>query len=139
LGQCNSIKSVALGYAFNYVIPQNLAEIATEGKIQHLMMLNKNKNKQEEQMYRRNMYIKNKLENISKINIRKKIGHNGQIFGSIIENEIIQEVYRLTQQSLSKRNLQIPSIKQSGQYEVKITISNTLYTFIQLYIIPSTI
>ena len=139
LGSKNDIKLVALGYAFNYLIPQQIAKIATKGEIQHINMLNNSRSKKEKLIHVDNINIKNNLQRITKINIRKKIGKNKQIFGSITENEIAEIIEILTQKSISKQNIELPYIKKIGIYTIKISISNTIEARIVLHILPLTI
>lgn len=136
LGPINSLKNVPLGYAFNYLIPKNIVEIATKNKIKHLQMLERYKYKKENELYLQNITIKEHLQQIKKINIRKKIGQNRQIFGSIIENEIIQKINNLTQLSISKKQIQTPLIKTIGIYNLQITLDNKIDININLYILP---
>jgi len=136
IGPINSIQRVSLGYAFNYLIPQKIAEIATKNKVKHYKMLDQNKNKKENQEHLHNITLKDKFEQITKINIRKKIGKNKQIFGSIVENEIIDTIYRLTGQSISKKNLRMPIIKEIGKYQLIIVLNFKIKVNLQINILP---
>nr|YP_009589102.1 50S ribosomal protein L9 [Corallina ferreyrae]QBL75618.1 50S ribosomal protein L9 [Corallina ferreyrae] len=139
LGPINSQKKVALGYAFNYLIPQKLAEVSTKGKLKHLKMLNEIKLKKDNQNYINNLNIKECLEQIIKIKIRKKIGQNRQIFGSITEQDIINKINQITGQLITKRQITIPNIKEVGIYNIKITIEDSIYTNIELQVLPNII
>ncbi len=55
----------------------------------------------------------NNLEKIRKIQIRKKIGQNQQIFGRITENEVIEKIVELTVYDLIKKQFKIPNIKRN--------------------------
>nr|YP_010471039.1 ribosomal protein L9 [Synarthrophyton patena]UVF62868.1 ribosomal protein L9 [Synarthrophyton patena] len=136
LGPINTIKSVHLGYAFNYLIPNNLVEIATKGRIKHLNMLNNIKSQKANILYNKNLELKNNLKNIQKINIRKKLGTNQQIFGRITENEIIEQIIKLTGEKLEKKQIQIPNIKEIGIYNINIKIEESINTQIKLQILP---
>ena len=137
LGHINQDKKVAKGYAFNYLIPKGLAEIATKGKIKHINMLNQIKVNKTSQKYQANLTVQRLLTQIKKINIRKKIGQNNQIFGSINENDISTHIFKLTGQQINKRqiSLTLSDIKSIGIIKVFIKI-DTINTSINLNILP---
>lgn len=139
LGPINSHKKVALGYAFNYLIPKQIAEIATKGKLKHITMLNNIQSEKRKTSLAKNLLKKEYLDKRKKINIRKKIGQNQQIFGKINENEITQNILQNTGQFINKKQIHLPNIKTIGIYNIKIDIDDTLYTFIQVQIIPNNI
>lgn len=137
LGPINSIKSLALGYAFNYLIPNNMVDIASKGKIKHIKMLEKLKSKQAHITYENNLKIKSNLEKLNKINIRKKMGQNQQIFGRITEQEILEQIFKLTGEKLDKKQIKVPNIKEIGIYDISIKIEENLNTDIKLQVIPN--
>lgn len=137
LGPINTTKSLALGYVFNYLIPNNIVEIASKGKIKHINMLNDIKFTQAKISYNNNLKIKTNLEKIKKINIRKKLGQNQQIFGRITENEVIEYIFRLTGKRFDKKQIKLPDTKALGIYDVNIRIQENINTTIKLQILPS--
>lgn len=139
LGPANSIKLVALGYAFNYLIPNNIVEIASKGKIKHMQMLENLQSKQANVAYENNLKIKSNLEQLHKINIRKKIGQNQHIFGRITEQEVVEQIIKLTGEKMHKRQIKIPEIKEIGVYNISIKIEENMNTNIKLQVLPSII
>nr|YP_010728906.1 ribosomal protein L9 [Lithothamnion corallioides]WEA77072.1 ribosomal protein L9 [Lithothamnion corallioides] len=137
LGPINTTKSLALGYVFNYLIPNNIVEIASEGKIKHINMLKNIKSKQAKINYNINLEMKTNLEKIQKINIRKKLGQNQQIFGRITENEVIEQIIKLTGKRLDKKQIKLPNIKEIGIYDIVIRIQENINTIVKLQILPS--
>lgn len=134
-----AIKKVALGYAFNYLIPNQIAEIATEGKIKHLKMIFDTLSKEKKLNYNNNLKIKQNLEKITICHIRKTCSQNKQIFGSISEQDIIQKIFQVTGQKIEKKLISIESIKQTGIYNCTILLDNNIITNIKLYILPNTV
>nr|YP_009541682.1 ribosomal protein L9 [Synarthrophyton chejuense]AYR05691.1 ribosomal protein L9 [Synarthrophyton chejuense] len=137
LGKINTIKLVSLGYAFNYLIPNQLVEIATKGRLKHIRMLKKVQSEQENIIYNNNLEIKDKLDKIQKINIRKKLGPNQQIFGRITENDIIEQLAHLTSEKINKKQIKMPNIKEIGIYNIHIKIAENLSSNIKLHILPN--
>jgi len=131
------IQKVSPGYAFNYLIPNQIAEIATKGKIKHLNLLQKKVEIQDDAIQNNNLQIKLDLEKINFLSIRKKCSQNKQIFGSISEQEIINKIFNITGQNIDKKQIRIDSIKQIGKYICKIKIDENIMTEIEIHILPN--
>nr|YP_009298052.1 ribosomal protein L9 [Plocamium cartilagineum]AOM67990.1 ribosomal protein L9 [Plocamium cartilagineum] len=139
LGLRGNIVQVKPGYAFNYLIPNNIAKIATEKSIQHTQLFEEiNKRKiQENQIKAKETH--NKLEILKKISIKKKIGKNSNFFGSINEKEISIEILKYTGYKLDKKQIKIPEIKKIGIYIIEIQIIQNYIINMKLQILPENI
>ena len=139
LGRKGSILKVSPGYAFNYLIPNNLAEIATKGKIKHFTMFTTIENKKQEALKLESIKLKNQIEYIKKISLKKKIGQNTQIFGSINEKDIIKIIFLKTGYKLNKKQIQIPEIKNIGIFNIMINFIDNESCSLKLQVIPENI
>lgn len=134
--QQEKIINVTRGYAFNYLIPQNIAEIATPGKLKHLNML-KQKQQKLQQINKEKAHITLKRLNIvNKITIKKKHGSKMQIFGQINEKEILKKIFEYTGYKLNKKQIYMPNIKTIGKYQIIIKLLDNVKTNLSLIIIP---
>nr|YP_010902558.1 ribosomal protein L9 [Hypnea nidifica]WCH54413.1 ribosomal protein L9 [Hypnea nidifica] len=134
--QQTKVINVTRGYAFNYLIPQNIAEVATPGKLKHLNMLKqKQKHKIKINTEKANITLKH-LTTINKITIKKKHGSKIQIFGQINEKEILKKIFEYTGYNLNKKQIHIPNIKTIGKYQIKIKLLDNAETNLSLNIIP---
>ena len=102
-------------------------------------MIHQKQVQKKNKIYSKNLIIKQYLEKTKKINIRKKIGQNQQIFGKITENEITESIFHITGQTINKKQIQIPQIKNVGIYNIKINIEDTIYVYVKLQILPRNI
>nr|QCI09090.1 ribosomal protein L9 [Inkyuleea mariana] len=139
LGKEGNIVKVSSGYAFNYLIPNNFAEIATKGKLQHINMFVNIKNHKIKQAQIEAEQIKNQFNKITKIKINKKIGENQYIFGSVNEKEIITQIFLNIGKKLEKKQIKIPDIKKIGLFSIEIHITDQLVSILKLQIIPENI
>jgi len=139
LGEPGTITKTRLGYALNYLIPNNIAEIATPGILKHAEMLKKIKSKQLEEIKIQANIIKTNLEQIPKISIKKKIGDHKQIFGSVSEKDIISYILDCTGQQLEKKQISMPDIKEIGIYTLRIKIIENVFVDLKLQILPTDI
>lgn len=137
LGNKNFIVNVAQGYALNYLIPNNLAEIATKGKIKHIKMMQSIEKSKLATEQNNAIILQNYLQEILKITLKKKTGDKHQIFGSINDKDIITKISSLTGMNLEKKKIHLPEIKSIGIYSIKIEISSNIYIILKLQILPS--
>lgn len=139
LGNRGKIVQVNRGYAFNYLIPQKIAKIATAKTIKHYQMLETiNKNKQEEYTKKTNI-INNNLTELSKIYLIKKSGDTYQIFGSINEKDIINKIQQNTGFLIDKKYIHYDPIKSIGHYILNINLFKDTTSNLKLHIIPENI
>lgn len=134
--QKGAITNVARGYAFNYLIPNQMAEVATQGKIKQIEMFRAISNKQKEAKSMNELRTENNLKKIRKICIYKKKGERNLIFGSVTEKDIKNWINKYS--NLDTKNLQIKLYenKQIGNGNVEIIISSKISTNIQLQLMP---
>ncbi len=129
-------EKVAKGYAFNYLIPNGLANIATEGEIKHLKMLRKSSSQKKNKINILSSKINNELIKLKIIHFRKKCGKDYQIFGSLTENDIQEKIMNLTGKKIDKKQIFIKNIKELGTYNCQITITEDIKTFIKIRLLP---
>ena len=130
------IISVFRGYAFNYLIPKGIANLATKNQIKHYQMFLEIAKKEEETNSIATRKIKNRVEQISKITIYKKVGDNKIIFGSVKEKDIINWIYKYSNIKFEKKQIQINSIDNVNINLVRIQIKQNIVVTVKLCIIP---
>lgn len=139
IGKKGKIINISRGYAFNYLIPNDIAEIATKNKVKHLTMFNniKHANIEANEIAAKN--LQNSLEKIQKITIRKKVGENYNIFGNINEKDIVNNIWQYTGIIIDRKQINILNIKKIGVFNIEIQILNQISSRIILNIIPENI
>jgi len=108
----NEVKEVALGYAVNYLLPKNLAIIATKKKLEELEKRKKEEVAVVEEDVLKNRQSAEKLDG-KVIKLKVKAGKAGKVHGSITRKEIAKEL------DIMKANVVLEKpIKKVGEYEV---------------------
>ena len=137
LGKANSIVKVTYGYARNYLIPSNLACLVNEGVIKQQKLFQKIKENKLKNEKQEALLIKNTLDNIDHLTIKKKTGDQNTIFGSVTNREIIKILSKNFNIELNKISIDnISDIKKIGNYNITIRLNNLVNTNIQLRILP---
>nr|YP_009293754.1 ribosomal protein L9 [Rhodymenia pseudopalmata]AOM64436.1 ribosomal protein L9 [Rhodymenia pseudopalmata] len=139
LGRRGKIIKVKRGYAFNYLIPNYIVEKTTKGLIKHYGMISNIAAEKIENAMANLKQIKNEIESIHKITIKKKVGKDQMIFGSINDKEIIEEIKKYSSVNLGKQRVEVPSIKKIGIYSLSIQLSSTIKAQLKLQILPKDI
>nr|QCI06403.1 ribosomal protein L9 [Dictyurus purpurascens] len=139
VGKKNKIINISKGYAYNFLIPNNIAEIATKKKIKHLEMFDSIREKKIKENKTKAEKLNNIFKKIKKINLSKKRGENNLIFGSISEKEIINIILKQTKIKIDKKQIEIFNIKEVGVYNIKINLLHNQHCELKLNIIPANI
>jgi large subunit ribosomal protein L9 len=133
LGERGSIVNVTDGYARNYLLPKNLAILATPSNIKSFEQEEElQKNKEEKERIHAEK-IAEKLNNMT-ITVSKKAGEE-ILFGSVTTAEIA-ELLEKEGFSIDKRKILIlEAIKKLGEYQVSIKLHPNVSTQINLLVI----
>ena len=139
VGEEGEIVKLSAGYIFNYLIPNDIVEIPSQGKIKHLKMFSKIANERKQKLITEAENKRNIIKSISKIHITKKIGNGEHIFGSVNEKEILDKIFIQSQQKIEKKNIQIPEIKSIGIFNLTIKFIDNKTCNLILQVIPNNI
>lgn len=138
LGRRGEIKNVSNGYARNYLIPQGVAKVATQGESENIA-------KQVEEKSIRDMELKKMLENLrvqtqsNPVAVSIKVGKRGEIFNSIKTSDV-EEALKLYNPVIAKQaEVEIKKpIKEIGLHEVSINLGGGVKNTFTIEVKPST-
>lgn len=133
IGKKYEIKNVSDGYARNFLIPKNLAELATEEKITKLEQLKNSLQKEKQEKINDFKKIIEKIHE-AKITFYLKSDEKGSVFGAITENDISNKLknYGL---NLKPEQIVIPKhLKILGEHPIKIKFSPDIEAEIKITI-----
>lgn len=119
LGNTGDIVNVASGYGRNYLIPQQLGMIANESNQKELANHQKRLAKKVDAERAEAEAVKKQIEGIT-IDLIKKVGNNGKLFGSVTNTELAAELKKLKEVDIERRLIVIETpIKATGTFEVR--------------------
>jgi large subunit ribosomal protein L9 len=136
LGKQGEVVEVKRGYAFNYLIPQGLATIATE---HHKRMVEKHRAKLEEIARERLAGLRSLLAELvrTSVTIEANANDEGHLYGSVGAAEIARS---LKQQDLTVAQDQIilqGPLKEVGLYTVRIRLAAEVEGDLKVWVVPS--
>jgi len=137
LGKQGEVVEVKSGYAYNFLLPQGMATIATE---HHKRMVEKHKAKLVEIQKQRLAGLQTLSNALSKqsITIEANANDEGHLYGSVGAEEIVavlkQNDFQLTTDQI---RLQGP-LKELGLYTVKIHLHQEIEAELKVWVVPTT-
>jgi large subunit ribosomal protein L9 len=134
LGKAMDVVNVADGYARNFLIPQGIAVIATEGNKKAVAESRKLSDKREEKKQKEAKVQAKQIEKVP-CTIKVKVGEEDRMFGSVTAHEIAEF---LTKEGfpVDKRVIQLEEpIKQLGVYTVKIALYKDVVANLKVWVV----
>nr|QWK42186.1 ribosomal protein L9 [Pseudochorda nagaii] len=138
LGKQGTLIKVKPGYLRNYLIPLKLGKVATTTLINQFELQQKESEMKQKQFSKKCINIREELESFGKFIIKKKISENGVFFGKITKSHILELItskVNLTM-DLNKNQLELPEMKQVGEYVIEIILTTNVIAKINIEILP---
>jgi large subunit ribosomal protein L9 len=135
LGGQGDVVEVKPGYAYNYLIPQGLATIATE---HHKRMVEKHRAKLQAMEKARQVELKKRAAEIAKqsITIEANATEDGHLYGSVGANEIAAAL-RKNDIHLNADQVRLEGpLKELGLYTVKFRLSSEVEGELKVWVVP---
>ena len=126
VGRAGEVKEVADGYAKNFLLPKKLALPATPSSIK-MAEAQLQKEEQGQQRHAEELVeVARQLEGLS-LDFKMKVMEEGRIYGSIRDNQIAEELKRLTGIDIERTKIELlEPIRQLGSYELTIRLGRDL-------------
>lgn len=122
LGEEGDIKTVADGYARNYLLPKQLAVPYNKQNLKTLEQKRNAIDRRKEEKRKEAMSLKERLEG-EEIVFTMPAGESGKLFGSVNNTTIMQELEKRGY-SIDKKRIDVPehSLRTLGNHTVKIKL-----------------
>jgi large subunit ribosomal protein L9 len=122
VGKAGQTKNVADGYARNYLLPRNLAVVATGSAVKRAEALKLASAKREAETLQEAQTLANALNQIQ-LKFSVKAGGNDRLFGAITAADIAERLEREHQIHIDKRKIELEHpIKDLGERGVPIKL-----------------
>ena len=136
LGNNGDLVDVAPGYARNYLIPQGLASIATKGIVKQVEL---RREKERQQKLAEKQAAENKkvaFKTIGKLSIRKQVGEENAIFGTVTTQEIADVIKEQAGIEVDRRGIEVPDIGTTGDYQATVKLHPEVTATVDFQVIP---
>lgn len=134
LGSIGETVNVKNGYARNYLIPRNLAYIATEGARKRIELEKRQYAKQVAKEKEGAELLAEQLSELQ-ISIPMKVGEEGKLYGSVTPQMIAQEL-SIRGYDIDRRSIVIDDpIKSLGVFDVKVKLHPEVTGTLKIWVI----
>ncbi len=125
LGEAGDMVNVKDGYARNFLLPQNVAEEATEGAVK-----NREKNiarikAKQKKLHQEALAIAEKIEKFAELKLSAKAGESGKLFGTITTKKLAEELLAQSGIEVDRKNVSLNApINKIGSYTMLIKLTS---------------
>lgn len=136
LGKQGDVVEVKRGYAYNYLLPQGLATVATE---HHKRMVEKHRAKLEEIARERLAGLRSLLQELSRasVTIEANANDEGHLYGSVAAPEISRSLKQLDLMVAPEHIVLQGPLKEVGLYTVKVRLAPEVEGDLKVWVVPS--
>lgn len=135
LGKAGEVKEVKDGYGQNFLIGKGFAKAATNVVLNQHKAQEKKKAEDDAAELERLKQVKEQLSSLV-TSIKKKVGENGHLFGSVTKEEISQAVLEQHDIVIDKKHIEHKlSMKELGEYEIDLKLGHGLHAKMKIKII----
>jgi len=125
LGEAGDMINVKDGYARNFLIPQNVAEVATEGAIKNREQNIARIKAKQEKLHQEALAISEKIEKFGELKLSAKAGESGKLFGTITTKKLTEELKAQSGIEVDRKNVSLNApINKVGNYTMLIKLTS---------------
>ena len=135
VGLRGDVVSVARGYARNYLLPRQLAEPATAGRVAELKRLDEQRARHEARSVEQAREVAEVLGK-TVLRFEMKAGPTGSLFGSVTATDIADELWRTRKVRVDRRKIEIDTLKRIGRYTVPIAVFEDVVAEVKTLVVP---
>lgn len=138
LGEAGEIVSVKDGYARNFLLPQQMAEVATEGALKNREQNIARIQAKQEKLHQEALAIAEKIEKFGKLELSAKAGETGKLFGTITTKKLTEELAEKTGVEVDRKNVSLNApINKVGEYTMLIKLTSKVKTELTVVVTAS--
>lgn len=136
LGQRGEVVDASAGYVRNFLIPRNLAEVATAGRLEEVRRSMAEAEEREQRMADRAEEIAATL-NKSVVTIEARTGEDDRLFGSITAANIASAIERARSIHVDRRKVRLQEpLKALGTYQIPIQVHGEVEASVKIIVVP---
>lgn len=122
LGDVGDLVEVAPGYARNFLFPRAMAVRTTPGVLKQVERRREEERQRLAQIKADAETMKTALETIGLFTIKKPVGENEAIFGTVTSGDVAEVIETNTSKAVDRREITVPDINKLGEYQATIKL-----------------
>jgi large subunit ribosomal protein L9 len=125
LGRAGDVKKVAAGFGRNYLIPQGLAVLATEGALKQSDRIRESAAAERARLNVELSAVAEQLEGVELV-FPVRAGETGKLYGSITTAMITDAIYAEKQITVDRKQIDTQPIKSLGVHDITVRVTMDL-------------
>ena len=135
-GRRGDIVDVSRGYVRNFLVPRELAEVATPGKLEEARRQMEEAEERDRRLADRASEVAETL-NKSVITIEARTGEDERLFGSVTAANIADAIEDARGVHLDRRRIRLPEpIKALGTHQVPVQVHGDVEASVKVIVVP---
>lgn len=136
VGLRGEVVDVARGYARNFLLPRQLAEPASPGRLGELRRRDELRARQEARTHDEARDIAGRLEQ-AVLRFDMKAGPTGSLFGSVTATDVADRLWGEHRIRVDRRKIELgEAVKRVGRFEVPVEVFTDVTTILRLEVVP---
>ena len=138
LGEAGDLINVKDGYARNFLLPQKVAEMATDGALKNREQNLVRIKAKQEKLHQLALEKAQEIEKIEKLELTAKAGESGKLFGTITTKKLTEELLAKAGIEVDRKNVTINApINKVGEYKMLIKLTSKVKTELAIIVTAS--
>ena len=138
LGEQGDLVTVKDGYARNYLLPQNYAEIATKGALENREHNLARIKAKQEKLHQEALEKAAKIEEFGKLELSAKAGESGKLFGTVTTKKLCEELLEKSGIEVDRKTVSLNApINRIGNYKMLIKLTSKVKTELEVVVTAS--
>lgn len=122
LGKAGEVQDVAPGYGRNYLLPQGLAVMATEGALRQAEKIREAAKEERERLNQELSSVAEILQDL-KLSFAMKAGETGKLYGSVTTQDIADAIESESETEVDRRDIDSEPIKMLGVHTAAVRLT----------------
>ena len=138
LGEAGDLVNVKDGYARNFLIPKNFAEIATEGALKNREQNLARIQAKQEKLHQEALAKAAEIEKLGQIELSAKAGESGKLFGTITTKKLCEELKEKANIEVDRKTVSLNApINKIGEFTMLIKLTSKVKTELKVIVTAS--
>ena len=138
LGEAGELINVKDGYARNFLIPKNFAEIATEGALKNREQNLARIQAKQEKLHQEALAKAAEIEKLGQLELSAKAGESGKLFGTITTKKLCEELKEKANIEIDRKTVSLNApINKIGEFTMLIKLTSKVKTELKVIVTAS--
>ena len=138
IGEAGEVVNVKDGYARNFLIPKNFAEIATEGALKNREQNIARIHAKQEKLHQEALAKAAEIEKLGQIELSAKAGESGKLFGTITTKKLCEELKERANIEVDRKTVSLNApINKIGEFTMLIKLTSKVKTELKVIVTAS--